>query len=169
MCLGSESVTSAIVDRQKVTLEVDTTPPVITLLGDGRPAIAPDGSLAMIDTVIAGSDWRDLGVRAEDTVDGDVSGPRRKMYLARMLSATKMHNGILLLNVLCELFSYVTEKVMSYGAGAVDTTYPTEEDKDFSFRIEYRVHDAMGNMATTAFRLIKVVCPPNESYCLLGM
>lgn len=62
----------------------------------------------------------------------------------------------------------VAEKVMSYGVGAIDTTLPTEENKDFSFRIEYRVQDSMGNMANAAFRLIKVVCQPQESYCVRG-
>lgn len=72
-----DSSTSPIVSRQNVDLDEDNMPPVITLLGNGQPAIAPDGSLAMIDTVITGSEWSDPGVRAEDSIDGDISGMNR--------------------------------------------------------------------------------------------
>lgn len=51
-------------------------------------------------------------------------------------------------------------------AGAVDTSLPTPPDKAFSYVVEYSVADYSGNAAPTARRLIKVVCPGKETYCL---
>jgi hypothetical protein len=51
-------------------------------------------------------------------------------------------------------------------SGAVDTSQPTATDKSFSYVVEYSVTDYSGNAAPTAWRLIKVVCPGKEGYCL---
>lgn len=51
-------------------------------------------------------------------------------------------------------------------AGAVDTSLPTPPDKAFSYVVEYSVADFSGNAAPTTRRLIKVVCPGKEAYCL---
>jgi hypothetical protein len=51
-------------------------------------------------------------------------------------------------------------------AGALDTSQPTPHDKTFSYVIEYSVSDFSGNAAPTARRLIRVVCPGKETYCL---
>jgi hypothetical protein len=60
------------------------------------------------------------------------------------------------------LFAFVAGGV----SGAVDTSQPTPPDKSFSHVVEYSVADYSGNAAPTARRLIKVMCPGKEAYCL---
>ncbi len=51
-------------------------------------------------------------------------------------------------------------------AGAVDTSIPTAPGKTFGYIVEYGVEDRAHNTAPTARRLISVVCPGKESYCI---
>eukprot|EP00878_Enallax_costatus_P029067 GHUV01031454.1.p1 GENE.GHUV01031454.1~~GHUV01031454.1.p1 ORF type:complete len:208 (-),score=19.07 GHUV01031454.1:247-870(-) len=60
----------------------------------------------------------------------------------------------------------LTANIQSYGAGAVGTSVPTAPGKDFSYVVEYAVEDKSGNAAPVARRLIKIVCPTGESYCV---
>lgn len=56
--------------------------------------------------------------------------------------------------------------IQSFGAGAVDTSLPTAPSKDFSYVVEYAVEDKSGNAAPVARRLIRVVCPAGQTYCI---
>lgn len=60
----------------------------------------------------------------------------------------------------------LSSSVQSYGAGAVDTGTPTAPNKEFSFVVEYYVEDRSGNAAPVARRLVRIVCPKGESYCI---
>jgi hypothetical protein len=60
----------------------------------------------------------------------------------------------------------LTESIQSLGVSAVDTSIPTAPGKDFSYVVEYYVEDKSKNAAPAARRLIKVVCPGSERYCL---
>lgn len=51
-------------------------------------------------------------------------------------------------------------------AGAVDTNLPTQPGKNFSHVVEYYVEDFSKNAAPIARRLIRIVCPDKESYCI---
>jgi zinc transporter 1/2/3 len=56
--------------------------------------------------------------------------------------------------------------IQSFGAGAVDTSRPTSPGREFSFVVEYAVEDKSRNAAPIARRLIRVVCPSPEAYCV---
>lgn len=56
--------------------------------------------------------------------------------------------------------------IQSFGAGAVDTSRPTPPGREFSFVVEYAVEDKSRNAAPVARRLIRVVCPSPEAYCV---
>lgn len=60
----------------------------------------------------------------------------------------------------------LTSRVQSFGAGAVDTSMPTAPGRDFSYVVEYAVEDKSGNAAPVARRLVRVVCPAGQSYCI---
>lgn len=60
----------------------------------------------------------------------------------------------------------LTASIQSFGAGAVDTSVPTPADKDFSYVVEYYVEDKSKNAAPVARRLIRIVCPGAETYCI---
>lgn len=60
----------------------------------------------------------------------------------------------------------LTGSVQAFGAGAVDTSVPTAPGKDFSYVVEYYVEDKSKNAAPVARRLIRVVCPGSEGYCV---
>lgn len=60
----------------------------------------------------------------------------------------------------------LTSSIQSFGAGAVDTSIPTPPGKDFSYVVEYYVEDKSKNAAPVARRLIRIVCPAPESYCV---
>jgi hypothetical protein len=60
----------------------------------------------------------------------------------------------------------LSTSIQSFGVGAVDASVPTAPGKDFGFVVEYYVEDKSGNAAPLARRLIKVVCPKGESYCI---
>lgn len=51
-------------------------------------------------------------------------------------------------------------------SGAVDTSVPTAPGKKFGYVVEYNVQDLSNNAAPTARRLITVVCPAKETYCI---
>lgn len=59
-----------------------------------------------------------------------------------------------------------TSSIQSFGVGAVDTSVPTPPGKTFSYVVEYAVSDKSNNAAPTARRLIRVVCPGAENYCI---
>lgn len=60
----------------------------------------------------------------------------------------------------------LTGSIQSFGAGAVDTSVPTAPGKEFSHVVEYSVQDKSKNAAPMARRLISIVCPGTESYCI---
>lgn len=60
----------------------------------------------------------------------------------------------------------LTDAIQSFGAGAVDTSVPTPQGRDFSFVIEYSVEDRSRNAAPLARRLVRVVCPRSETLCI---
>jgi hypothetical protein len=60
----------------------------------------------------------------------------------------------------------LTDSIQSLGVSAVDTSIPTAPGKDFSYVVEYYVEDKSKNAAASTRRLIKVVCPGSERYCL---
>jgi len=60
----------------------------------------------------------------------------------------------------------VSASIQSFGAGAVDTSTPTAPGKDFGFVVEYYVEDKSKNAAPIARRLVRVVCPGTEAYCI---
>jgi hypothetical protein len=60
----------------------------------------------------------------------------------------------------------LTGSIQSFGAGAVDTSVPTAPGREFSHVVEYYVEDKSKNAAPMARRLIRIVCPGTESYCI---
>jgi zinc transporter 1/2/3 len=60
----------------------------------------------------------------------------------------------------------LSASIQSFGVGAVDTSVPTAPSREFGFVVEYAVEDKSGNAAPLARRLIRVVCPKGESYCI---
>jgi zinc transporter 1/2/3 len=60
----------------------------------------------------------------------------------------------------------LSASIQSFGVGAVDTNVPTAPGREFGFVVEYAVEDKSGNAAPLARRLIRVVCPKGESYCI---
>jgi hypothetical protein len=60
----------------------------------------------------------------------------------------------------------LSDSIQSFGAGAVDTRIPTPPNRSFGFLVEYYVEDRSKNAAPVARRLIRVVCPGAEAYCI---
>lgn len=68
----------AQVEEEVVEVEVyvpppDSTPPVMTLLGDGQLASTSEGVLIMIEEVLVQSTWEHAGVTAFDDKDGNIT------------------------------------------------------------------------------------------------
>ena len=54
-------------------VEVDTVPPVITVLGSGERGATPSGVPIMSEYLLIGAAWTDSGATALDDVDGDLT------------------------------------------------------------------------------------------------
>ena len=66
---------------------VDTTPPVLTLKGDGQLAVTPAGVMIMIDTVAMHGRWEHAGATAHDVEDGDLTDQVSAFGLAAVSTA----------------------------------------------------------------------------------
>ncbi|KAK3279960.1 hypothetical protein CYMTET_12181 [Cymbomonas tetramitiformis] len=76
-CLDLMSELSDMLTEQTLTEEfvpeIDSTPPVLTLLGDGVLGITQSGIQVMAHYLIQSEEWTDPGVAAHDDLDGDLS------------------------------------------------------------------------------------------------
>ncbi|KAG2451339.1 hypothetical protein HYH02_003943 [Chlamydomonas schloesseri] len=113
----------------------DTSPPRIKLRGSGKPGVSPIGEPVMVDEVAYGSG---------DWIDPGATATDVNAY------------GVTL---------DVTTAVRQYGAAKVDTSSATPPDAPYGFAVQYTVEDAAGNSAVPAWRLIRIVCMPPETFC----
>ena len=152
---------------------VDRTPPKLKLLGAGVAAVTPAGAALMVDDVTWNAEWRDPGATAHDAVDGDVSARIQRLGVGEAragcsvpdLASPLLQIQTIFLTLLFLLPHLPSSKTSPKPAG-VSTALPTPPDRSFSFVVEYNVDDASGNAAPTARRLVRVVCPPPEAFCL---
>ncbi|KXZ41637.1 hypothetical protein GPECTOR_350g101 [Gonium pectorale] len=70
--MAASSSSSAVMTSQPTYVR-DTLPPVISMLGNGAPAVSSTGQAVMLDTVIVGSNWTDPGATATDATDGNLT------------------------------------------------------------------------------------------------
>ncbi|GIL51198.1 hypothetical protein Vafri_7273 [Volvox africanus] len=60
----------------------------------------------------------------------------------------------------------LTAMLQRFGAAAVETSRPTKPGSLYSYMVAYQAVDLTGNIAQPATRLVRLVCPTNETYCI---
>ncbi|GIM03190.1 hypothetical protein Vretimale_7995 [Volvox reticuliferus] len=60
----------------------------------------------------------------------------------------------------------LTAMLQRFGAAAVETSRPTKPGSLYSYKVVYQAVDLTGNIAQPANRLVRLVCPTNEVYCV---
>ncbi|GLI62029.1 hypothetical protein VaNZ11_004606, partial [Volvox africanus] len=60
----------------------------------------------------------------------------------------------------------LTAMLQRFGAAAVETSRPTKPGSLYSYMVVYQAVDLTGNIAQPATRLVRLVCPTNETYCI---
>jgi hypothetical protein len=161
---------------------VDKAPPKLRLLGNGTAALTPAGATLMMDNVTWNADWADPGATAVDAIDGDVSGRIQRLGVGEcrgrprdlLLCAARAGNcscpcACLVRAAALHSHPHPTFPPLHpqpHHPAGVKTSMPTPPDKAFSYVIEYAVDDTSGNAAPTARRIIRVVCPGAEAYCV---
>ncbi|KAG2447259.1 hypothetical protein HYH02_007999 [Chlamydomonas schloesseri] len=163
--LGSvEGITDAEWIFASTTLLPDTTPPTITLLGEGQLYETDTGVSGMIHTLFVGEAFVDPGATATDLIDTYPGAPKQRVALSpHLIVVTVMApSGARVSAVRTDAPTPGT----TVGNGA--DTSAAGVGGSMPYIISYDVADAAGNRARTVYRRVYVACRYPEFPCPLA-